>query len=388
MARIRFGRRPARHVLVVRPTALIGTVATAAGAVWLGRALRGLPLAMGASSRRIARAAADAPQFADGEFRNTIPTRTLEPGTVLDMSRAMAERGDRGKPSRPIPLATPEIPTAAGDLAATWFGHASVLLELDGARILLDPVWGERVSPSPVVGPARMHPVPIALTDLPPIDAVVISHDHYDHLDLPTVRTLLRTQRAPFLVPRGVGEHLRRWRVPEDRIIELDWDGTTQVAGITVTCTESRHFSGRGLKRNTSLWSSWAFTGPRHRVFFGGDTGYTPAFAEIGQRLGPFDLTILPIGAYGPSWPHIHLDPEEAVKVHLDLGGDAGAPAVLLPIHWATFDLALHAWGEPIERLLAAAGAGIPVVTPRPGARIDLGEGAPSPDPWWVPVAG
>lgn len=188
----------------------------------------------------------------------------------------------------------------------------------------------------------------------------------------------MRTQRAPFLVPLGVGAHLRAWGVPGSRIVELDWDENVRVGELRVVCTEARHFSGRGLVRDTTLWSSWALLGPQNRVYFGGDTGYTPAFRDIGTRYGPFGLTIMPIGAYGASWPDIHLTPEEAVQAHRDVRGD-----VLLPIHWATFDLAFHRWAEPIERLLAAAGnAGLRVALPPPGGRVDAGIPLPV-DPWW-----
>ena len=187
--------------------------------------------------------------------------------------------------------------------------------------MLVDPVWSYRVSPSPVFGPTRLHPAPMPLSELPPVDAVLISHDHYDHLDLPTVEALLESQSAPFVVPLGIGEHLRTWGVPDDRIVELDWNGSTTIGGLTLTCTEARHFSGRFFSRDTTLWASWVVAGPRHRVFFGGDTGYTPAFAEIGARLGPFDLTLLPVGAYNDAWHAIHMDPEEAMRAHGDLGG-------------------------------------------------------------------
>jgi len=248
--------------------------------------------------------------------------------------------------------------------------------------VLTDPVFGERVSPSHRVGPARLHPAPITVAELPRLDAVVISHDHYDHLEVDTVRELVRRQRCPFLVPLGVAAHLRGWGVPEDRIVELDWDEAVVVAGLTITCTEARHFSGRLFARNTTLWASWAIAGPAHRVFFGGDTGYTPAFAGIGARFGPFDLTVLPIGAYDQNWSDIHLNPEEAVRAHGDLGG-----RVLLPIHWATFDLAFHAWAEPVERLTAAAGtAGVTLALPMVGQRVD--DAAPLPaDRWWTAAA-
>jgi L-ascorbate metabolism protein UlaG (beta-lactamase superfamily) len=247
--------------------------------------------------------------------------------------------------------------------------------------VLVDPVWGFRVSPSPVFGPTRLHSVPVPLEDLPPVDAVLISHDHYDHLDLPTVQRLLELQTAPFVVPLGIGEHLRKWGVPENRIVELDWNASTTIGALTLTCTEARHFSGRFFARDTTLWASWVVAGPAHRVFFGGDTGYTPAFAEIGARLGPFDLTLLPVGAYNDAWHAIHMDPDEAMRAHGDLGG-----RVFLPIHWATFNLAFHRWAEPVQRVLTAAKrVGAQIVVPRPGERIDVLD-PPELVDWWSAV--
>jgi L-ascorbate metabolism protein UlaG (beta-lactamase superfamily) len=280
-----------------------------------------------------------------------------------------------------VPLATPVLPAEAGELAVTWFGHASALLEVEGQRVLVDPVWGERVSPSPLLGPTRLHPAPGALSDLPPIDAVLISHDHYDHLDVPTVRELLRVSEAPFVVPLGIGAHLRMWGVPRRRIVELDWNQATKVGDLTLTCTEARHFSGRFFARDTTLWASWVITGPSRRVFFGGDTGYTPAFAAIGAEHGPFDLTLLPIGAYNDAWHAIHMDPEEAVRAHGDLGG-----RLMLPIHWATFNLAFHRWPEPVQRACVAAEArGVRLVVPPPGQRVDVLDPPPVQD-WWTAV--
>ena len=197
------------------------------------------------------------------------------------------------------------------------------------------------------------------------------------------------------MVPLGVGAHLRKWRIPDSRIVELDWHESHRIGELTLVCTPARHFSGRLLTRNTTLWASWVIIGPRHRAFFGGDTGYTKSFAEIGMDHGPFDLSLLPVGAYHPAWPDIHMNPEEAVRAHLDIA-EAGK-GLLLPIHWATFRLAPHPWAEPIERLLAAADpAGVEVVVPRPGERVDptdLSKPAPGShssrerssafDPWW-----
>jgi L-ascorbate metabolism protein UlaG (beta-lactamase superfamily) len=279
-----------------------------------------------------------------------------------------------GNPASEIPLTTPEVPETPADLAVTWFGHASALIELDGHRILVDPIWSQRCSPSQLVGPARLHPNPVKLEDLPEVDVIVISHDHYDHLDKDTILSLTRTQEAPFFVPIGVGAHLQRWGVPSDRIEELDWNQSEQVGGVTVTCTEARHFSGRGLVRNTTLWASWAFTGMSHRVFFGGDSGFTQRFSDIGRTHGPFDLTLLPIGAYDERWPDIHMTPEEAVAVHTLLCRNPQS-GTLIPIHWATFNLAFHPYTEPVERLLAAVSeADVTVRVPQPGQRTDLSE--------------
>ncbi len=374
------GVSPTLRRTVVRA---VTAAALAVPAALIGRAAWGVPVSIGASRRKLRPRVAGSPQFSEGKFRNTVATTTMQPGSAGALVREARKGRGAGVPSKPVPLVSPEVPAQAAELAVTWFGHASALLEVDGARVLVDPVWGERVSPSTVLGPKRLHPVPGPLEELPRVDAVLISHDHYDHLDLPTVRRLVREQTAPFIVPLGIGEHLRGWGVPEDRVVELDWNGTHQVGELTLVCAEARHFSGRGLSRDDTLWSSWVVAGPRHRVFFGGDTGYHPAFAAIGAQHGPFDLTLLPVGAYSPQWPAIHMDPEEAVRAHGDLGGK-----VFLPIHWATFNLAFHAWAEPVERLLAAARRSeVEVVVPRPGERLDLTSATPSTPDWWSAVS-
>jgi L-ascorbate metabolism protein UlaG (beta-lactamase superfamily) len=375
----------------------VGT-ATVAASGWVLRALQGSPAAVGARPDEIWPVARRSPNYQDGVFVNIDPASSvnLDREQQRLLVRELGGSRDSTRPRKPIPLAVPpKVETTPLDLAVSWYGHSTALVEVDGYRVLTDPVWSRRCSPSRTVGPQRMHEVPVPLEALPALDAVLISHDHYDHLDIDTIVGLAHSQRAPFVVPLGVGAHLRKWRVPENRIIELDWHESHQIGELTLVCTPARHFSGRLLTRNTTLWASWVIIGPRHRAFFGGDTGYTKSFAEIGMDHGPFDLSLLPVGAYHPAWPDIHMNPEEAVRAHLDIT-EAGS-GLLLPIHWATFRLALHPWAEPIERLLAAADpAGVEVVVPRPGERVDptdLSKPAPGShssrerssafDPWW-----
>ncbi|WP_193393797.1 MBL fold metallo-hydrolase [Mycobacterium kyorinense] len=356
-----------------------GTV-TLAGGGWVLRALHGAPAALGADPAAIRAVAGRSPNFRDGVFVN------LERGSMFSMDREQQRLilreviGGRAasRPRAAIPLAAPQPLGSALELAVCWLGHATALVEIDGYRVLTDPVWSDRCSPSDVIGPQRMHPPPIDLEGLPALDAIVISHDHYDHLDIDTVLALARTQWAPFVVPLGVGAHLRSWGIPDERIVELDWNERANVDALTLICTPARHFSGRFLNRNTTLWASWALMGPRHRAYFGGDTGYTKSFAQIGAEHGPFDLTLLPVGAYNKAWPDIHMNPEEAVRAHLDLGG-----RTLVPIHWCTFRLAPHPWAEPVERLLRAAEASdVRVAVPKPGQRVDPTEPAEF-EPWW-----
>lgn len=377
-------------------------LASAAAAAVLGLAFwaaREVPVSLG--SLQVGRRARGerrerikkSPQFYRGAFHNPQPARTFPAGSALRTIEDMVTSRGRHLPSGPVPLVSQRelaadltgahaAPRPTDPLNIIWYGHASCLIEMGGRRILLDPVWGKRASPSSVVGPKRIHPAPMPSWELPQVDAIVISHDHYDHLDYRTVRSLLRTQNAPFVVPLGVGAHLERWQVPEERIIELDWEESTTVAGVQLIATPARHFSGRGLSRDTTLWSSWVIRSGDRRVFYSGDTGYFPGFAAIGAEYGPFAATLLQIGAYGPGWPDIHLNPEDGVRAHVELGG-----GLLIPVHWATFDLSVHGWADPVDRVwLEAKARDVTLAIPRPGELVDV-DHPPAVDPWWQEIA-
>jgi len=321
------------------------------------------------------------PEFHDGKFRNPWPTRMLT-GTYSEMLRHQFFGKEKREPSGPIPVVDRSssdyaTPPPSG-LRATWIGWASVLVEIDGHRVLTDPVFSERISPSTLVGPKRFHAPPIPLAELPNIDVVVISHDHYDHLDMNTIRTLA-ARGTQFVLPLGIGAHLERWRVPPSQVHELDWNETATVAGLTITSTPARHYSGRNpLHNNETLWTSWVVKGPKHRFFFSGDSGYSDAFAKIGEQHGPFDLALIKIGASDPTWKEIHMTPEEAVQVSRDLRAK-----VMLPVHWATFNLAYHAWRDPVDRAVAAAERlGVTLVVPKPGQFVEP-SAAPALERWW-----
>lgn len=291
----------------------------------------------------------------------------------------------RRLPPGPLPACSPLddwLRPAASGLRATWLGHSTVLIEIDGHRVLTDPVWGPRASPTRWAGPRRFQPVPVALDRLPPLDAVLISHDHYDHLDAATIRRLARLQpELPFVTALGVGARLEAWGVPPARVHELDWWESWRLprGELAVHAAPSQHFSGRTFKdRNYTLWSALVIESPRHRVFFSGDTGLTTEYEAIRARLGPFDLVLLEVGAFHPAWGDMHLGPEHALEALALLGGGA-----FLPVHWGTFALAMHDWDQPVETLLTLP---LPeraqLLLPRLGQAVEPARGLAL-EPWW-----
>ncbi len=263
-------------------------------------------------------------------------------------------------------------------LRVTWVGHSSLLIEIDGCTILTDAVWSNRVSFSQLMGPKRFFQPPIALSELPKIDAIICSHDHYDHLDKATIQFFARS-KIPFYCSLGVGQYLQSWGIGKEFITEMDWgDTVTRGNDCTITATPARHFSGRGVtNRNETLWSSFVIKGSKHNIFFGADSGWHPQFAEIGEAYGPFDLTMLEVGAYGKYWPDIHMGPDHASNAHLALKGK-----IMMPIHWGTFNLALHDWYEPVELLLKyAVDKKIELFIPEPGKPTEV-NGAFNSE-WW-----
>ncbi|MBW4039085.1 MAG: MBL fold metallo-hydrolase [Acidobacteria bacterium] len=329
-------------------------------------------------------------------FLNPVPTQVGGLSTVYKVLPLYLKNKAEVEPKRPLgPFRTEtevyEVPPTTG-LRVTWFGHSSSLVEIDGKRVLIDPVWEERASPFSFMGPKRFFPSTIGLEALPQIDVVLISHDHYDHLGAQTLRRLARTKAAAearWVTSLGVGRRLRGLGVPKARIVELDWTESASIEGLTVRSWPARHFTGRGLlDRFTTLWGSFVIEGPVHRVYFGADTGWWDGFGEIAAQYDGFDLTMLEIGAFHPLWASIHLGPDNAVRafeaMRFGMSRDGTRGGMLMPIHWGLFNLALHAWRQPAERVVTLAEErGIKLWMPVPGEPTDVSQGRECVSRWW-----
>ncbi|KRP61658.1 MBL fold metallo-hydrolase [Pseudomonas trivialis] len=281
----------------------------------------------------------------------------------------------------PVQPLTREQLLAAPDHSVFRLGHSTVLLKMRGKFWLTDPVFAERASPFSWAGPKRFHQPPISLAALPPLEAVILSHNHYDHLDRKAV-TQLADKTRYFLAPLGVGDTLVKWGVDAGKVRQLDWWEGADVEGIRFVATPAQHFSGRGLfDSNQTLWCSWVMIDAARRIFFSGDTGYFDGFKRIGEQYGPFDLTLMETGAYNVDWPHVHMQPEQTLQAHIDLKG-----RWLLPIHNGTFDLAFHAWHEPFDRIMALAWEhNVSITTPAMGQPFSLNQPERG-HAWWLEV--
>jgi len=318
------------------------------------------------------------PQWLEGRFENPVPMWNDIPGMMMswqDMSpHAEADfdfpvvKGDRNRFARP----------PVSGLRITWLGHSTLLIEIDGRRFLTDPIFGGRAGPVDWIGPETWYPPPIPLEEIPDVDAVLISHDHYDHLQTETI-VALKDRDTKFVVPLGVGAHLEYWGVAAEKIVELDWWDRAVFGPVELVMTPARHASGRqAFDQSRTLWASYALLGSKHRAYFGGDTGLFDELVDIGEKLGPFDVTMFEVGAYSRYWPDWHLGPENAVRAHELVRGD-----LLLPIHWGLWSLAPHGWTEPAERVLIEAGRrGVRTFLARPGESFEPGS-APSTSRWW-----
>ena len=319
----------------------------------------------------------------DGQFRNQVelPKDGFLKKLRIGLKYLLLSKPAGTRPQSALPvygLGRQQL-LAAPDHSLWRLGHSTVLMKLRGELFITDPVFSERASPVQWAGPLRFHQPPISIAELPPIKAVILSHDHYDHLDEQAVKALAE-KTEHFFTTLGVGDRLMEWGVPASKVRQLDWWQETEVAGLRLVATPSQHFSGRSLfDSNSTLWASWVIIDGDFKVFFSGDTGYFAGFKQIGDRFGPFDLTLMETGAYNVAWPHVHMQPEESLQAHLDLRGNH-----LLPIHNGTFDLAIHDWHEPFDRISALAQAkGVALSTPRMGERVDMRHPQPGVH-WWL----
>jgi len=315
------------------------------------------------------------------KFRNAARMRKMGVAETLKiMWKVLFSKPDDAEPRYEIAvraLTSAEL-LAAPDNTVYRLGHSTVLLKLNNEFWLTDPVFSGRASPVQWAGPSRFHQPPIGIAELPPIKGVILSHNHYDHLDYAAVRQLA-AKTDYFIAPLGVGDVLVKWGVPAEKVRQLDWWQSTVVSGVALTATPAQHFSGRTpFDGNETLWSSWVIDSGSYRIFFSGDSGYFKGFKEIGDQFGPFDLTLMETGAYDPMWPDVHMQPEETMLAHMDLGGK-----VLMPIHNGTFDLAMHSWHDPFERITALAAEHEQVLaTPAIGEPLSVAAPGPA-KAWW-----
>lgn len=324
-------------------------------------------------------------QFKDGKFRNTnpVPKNLGLSETVSLAYKFFTTKVSNGRPKEDLKTQTIDsinIANYKGKARMVWFGHSSFLLQIDGKNILIDPMFGQVAAPHPLLGANRFNKeFPIAIDKLPQIDAVIYSHDHYDHLDYESVLKI-KDKTKHFYTPLGLGNHLEAWGVLNSKITEMDWWQEKQFGSIKLVCTPAQHFSGRSFNNGQStLWSSWVITSENENIYFSGDSGYGVHFKEIGEKYGPFDLALMECGQYNKMWPDIHMMPEETAQAGIDVKANK-----IMPIHWAGFKLALHEWTDPIVRVKAKADdLNIKVIAPKIGQEIQVKDSTTTYTDWW-----
>lgn len=324
-------------------------------------------------------------QYKNGKFKNTnpVPKELSFLETMKLTYTFFTKKVPNGRPKADL-IATrvdsASIANYKGEARMLWFGHSSFLLQIDNKNILLDPMFGKVAAPLEILGANRFNKdFPLEVEKLPEIDAVIFSHDHYDHLDYKTILSL-KDKTKHFYVPLGVGEHLKAWKIPNNKISELDWWQSKQLDSLKLVCTPAQHFSGRKLNNGQStLWSSWVISSKTENIYFSGDSGYASHFKTIGEKYGPFDLALMECGQYNKMWPDIHMMPEETAQAGVDVKAKK-----IMPIHWAGFKLALHEWTDPIERVTKKAKAlNLDVITPTIGQEILVKDSANIYTKWW-----
>lgn len=323
--------------------------------------------------------------FSEGKFSNLIPTKMdMDFGKVITMLPELLKNDPARIPSFDLPIVSRDSLELVEDSLPTrlvWFGHSAFLLQIDGKNILIDPMLGEVPAPNPLLGKKRFFKdLPIEIEKLPQIDLIIISHDHYDHLDYGSIQKL-KGKTKQFYVPLGVGAHFERWGVSPDVIHEMKWWEEAEVAGLSLVFTPSRHFSGRGPNnRFSTLWGSWVIKGQEDNIYFSGDSGYGPHFKEIGEKYGPFDFAMMECGQYNENWKDIHMIPEETAIAGKELNAK-----VMMPIHWAAFTLAMHSWTDPVERVtIKAKEINQSLFVPKIGEFIVLKDSLWTTEEWWI----
>ncbi len=319
--------------------------------------------------------------YKDGQFQNPVPTGTFAEGeNILKALWQFIKSHPDTEPKQPLPFVQTDIKNIPlNEDVLIWFGHSSYYLQTDGLRFLVDPVFSGNASPIAGSVKAFTGSNTYSANDFPDIDVLFLSHDHWDHLDYSTIQQL-QTKVKKVICGLGVAQHFEFWGWDQTKLIEKNWyESHTIKNGFEVTLTPARHFSGRGFKRNISLWTSFALQTPSRKLFLGGDSGYSPHFKEVGERFGPFDLAILECGQYNHKWPFIHSFPDELVQEAKELKA-----ATVLPVHHSKFKLAHHPWYEPLEQTVRIAEReNLPVITPRIGEVVYLNDMGKTNEKWW-----